>query len=164
MGFKSDRAFKRHYLKECGQLDLITPQPKKKKKVVVKAKVKRKPKPKYKNNSKGEVKIAAILNSLSVKFVPEKIYKDCKNPKTGFALRFDFYIPSLQLLIEYDGIHHVKKLRGQTDEQFESQKERDAYKNEYCRINGIKLLRIPSSKYRKLDTIIRGLFTPPSQT
>lgn len=163
MAFKSDRALRKQYLKECGQW-VERPVVKKKKKVAVKTKtVKRKPKliTKTKSkvvNSKGEERIAVLLANLGVGFEREKIFKSCINPLTGMNLRFDFYIPSHKMLIEYDGIHHTKQLKFVSLETFEAQKARDAIKNEWCVTNGYNIVRIPSSQYRKLQSIITKLF------
>lgn len=165
MAFKSDRALKKQYLKECGQWVERPPVKKKKKptvKVVTKKKfvkskttVKRKPKI---VNSKGEERIAVLLKDLGISFEREKIFKSCINPLTGMSLRFDFYIPSHKMLIEYDGIHHTKQLKFVSLETFEAQKARDVVKNEWCLLNGYNLIRIPSSQYRRLKLIIEKLF------
>lgn len=159
MAFKSDRAFKAKYLKECGQ-EII--KPKKKVKIAVKNKpFKRKTtktvKPKL-VNSKGEERIAKLLIGLGIAFEREKIFKSLINPLTGCNLRFDFYIPSRKMLIEYDGIHHTKQLKFVSLETFEAQKARDIVKNDWCVSNEYKLVRIPSSQYKRLAVIIGDLF------
>jgi len=51
----------------------------------------------------GENTIRLILEELNIKFIRE--YKI-----SGFQYRYDFYIPSKNLLIEYDGIQHFKPI------------------------------------------------------
>ena len=58
-------------------------------------------------------------------------------------LKFDFYLPKYNTIIEYDGIQHFEPvvfLGG--DEEFEKNKQRNLLKNEYCVKNNIKLIRI----------------------
>lgn len=97
--------------------------------------------------SHGENKIKQILNDKKVKFKFNNIFADCINIKTGCELLFDFYLPELNLIIEYDGIQHdkpVKKFGGEAS--FEGIKFRDNIKNEYCIKNNIHIIRI---KYRR---------------
>ena len=69
--------------------------------------------------------------------------------------RFDFYIPSLNRIIEFDGRQHFKScswFRDETD--FEVSKIRDQQKNNYCFLNGIDLVRIP---YTERDNLTLDL-------
>jgi Zn finger protein HypA/HybF involved in hydrogenase expression/very-short-patch-repair endonuclease len=87
--------------------------------------------------SKGELKLMSLLSKYSVDFLTQHKFED-------FNLVFDFYIPSKNIAIEYDGIQHFKPIKhfgGQ--KSFESQKVRDKQKDEYCRRKSICLLRIP---------------------
>lgn len=45
---------------------------------------------------------------MNVSFEKEKTFIDCVNPKTNFLLRFDFYLPDYNIIIEYDGEQHFK--------------------------------------------------------
>ena len=59
-------------------------------------------------------------------------------------LPFDFFIPSLNCLIEYDGEQHFRPVsRFGGEEGFEKLRQRDELKNQYSKKNGIKLIRIP---------------------
>ena len=74
----------------------------------------------------------------------EKTFEDCTNKKEGKScrrLRFDFYLPEQNTLIEYDGEQHFVE-RGKFGEKFESLKRNEAIKDEYCKDNNIKLIRI----------------------
>ena len=74
----------------------------------------------------------------------EKTFTDCVNSKQGrycTKLRFDFYLPNQNTLIEYDGEQHFVK-RGKYGEKFETLQENDIIKNKYCKDKGIKLIRI----------------------
>jgi len=54
--------------------------------------------------SKIEEKFARIFTSAGIKFVREKSFKDLKN---GF-LRYDFYLPNMNILVEVDSMLHFK--------------------------------------------------------
>lgn len=83
----------------------------------------------------------------------EKAFDDCRNTKTNYCLRFDIFIPSLNLAIECDGKAHsdknnyynvLTKKAGYTPTYIT-----DAIKNAYCLENDITLIRIPYK--RKID-------------
>jgi len=90
--------------------------------------------------SLGERTISKYLNDNNFIYERQKKFKDCKYIS---YLLFDFYIQSLNLLIEYDGIQHIKPITqfGGEDE-FEKTKIKDNIKNKYCFNNNINLLRI----------------------
>jgi len=105
-------------------------------------------------SSKGERLVRHTLKDIGVAFEEEKCYEDLKN--NGKYLPYDFYIPTSNLLIEYDGMQHFKPtgyFGG--EEKLESQKRRDKLKNEYATKNNIRLLRIPYyySEEDVIDTI-----------
>ena len=74
----------------------------------------------------------------------EKTFENCTNQKEGKfcrKLRFDFYLPKQNALIEYDGEQHFVK-RGKFGEKFDTLKQNETIKNEFCKDNNIKLIRI----------------------
>jgi hypothetical protein len=91
------------------------------------------------SKSKGERQIIDILDSLGLEYEKEYTVKI-----SGKNLRFDFYIPSKCLLIEYDGIQHYKPvdLFGGL-EYYEKLKVNDKLKDSWSYENNISLLRIP---------------------
>ena len=107
--------------------------------------------------SKGEREILKYLESKNIEFKHQKIFKDLSYTK---YLIFDFYIPSLNLCIEYDGEQHFKpvKFGNQTQEQmnkeFENTKIRDKMKDDYCKKNNINLLRIPYTEFKNINNIL----------
>lgn len=103
--------------------------------------------------SKGEDKIKILLNKLNINYIYQKTFKDCYNPKTNYLLRFDFYLPDYNILIEYDGEQHfdVRKHGWFTEKAYQEIKERDQLKNKYCREKNIPLLRIPYTDYNILN-------------
>lgn len=96
--------------------------------------------------SKGETHVAGILDSLDIVYEAQKTFEDMVY--VG-KLRLDFYIPSKNMGIEYDGEQHYRPVAfgGVSKEKaqmcFEVVKERDAAKTTYCNQNNIHLLRIP---------------------
>ena len=91
-------------------------------------------------SSKGELKIINILEKFKISYFRQKKFEDCKSIN---KLSFDFYLPKLNLLIEFDGIQHFKpvKLFG-GEKEFEKTKIKDKIKTDYCINNNIELIRI----------------------
>jgi hypothetical protein len=90
--------------------------------------------------SHGESFIATILDNHKITYEREKKFSDCRVDR---PLSFDFYIPSLNTCIEYDGGQHFfpcKYFGG--DHSFKKIQMRDEVKNNYCRIKNIKLIRL----------------------
>lgn len=108
-------------------------------------------------SSKGEEEIAKFLTLWGYDFVREKRFKECK--REGL-LPFDFYIESLNLCIEFDGIQHYEavKFYSKTAEEaqkaFEIRQLNDNIKNQFCKDNEIKLLRIPYYEYDNIEQIL----------
>ena len=99
--------------------------------------------------SKGERKIRQWIEKNNIDYIYQYKYEDCKDGKT---LPFDFYLPKYNILIEYDGEQHFKSIEyfgGET--AFRLIQKHDAIKNEYCKNNGISLLRIPYYKYNNIE-------------
>jgi hypothetical protein len=74
-------------------------------------------------------------------------------------LRFDFYLPQYNLVIEYDGEQHYSPINfcGNAEKaklNYERTKKYDQLKNDYCKINNINLLRIPYWEKENIETII----------
>lgn len=77
------------------------------------------------------------LNAKGIVFYQEVTFPKCKNPKTGKLLRYDFYIPDKNLLIEYDG------------KQYHEDEEtlyRDFVKTRFAKNNNITLIRLCGRK------------------
>ena len=90
--------------------------------------------------SKGEIVISSYLDEHHIEYESEKIFNDCTDIR---VLRFDFYIPSFNTVIEYDGKQHfepVEYFGGKSE--FLKLQNRDKIKEKYCKANGIKLIRI----------------------
>lgn len=85
----------------------------------------------------GEDKIVEILTENNIYFEREKIFKELGR------LRFDFFLPEYNTLIEYDGIQHFKPIDFFGGEsQLEYVQSNDSKKNQFCTDNNIRLVRI----------------------
>jgi len=95
----------------------------------------------------------------------EKTFNDCTNTIKGQycrLLEFDFYIPELNTIIEYDGDQHFRESSKYKGKKFEATQRNDKIKNKYCLENGIKLIRIhfrfPANKIE--ESILASLKNP----
>lgn len=105
--------------------------------------------------SKGEKKIRNVLEEYNFVFNTQYTFKDCVNPDTTRQLRYDFYIPKLNLVIEYDGVLHFKAIEHFGGaEALERRQFLDNIKNQYCINNNINILRIPYWKYDNIQNMI----------
>ena len=108
------------------------------------------------SGSTGEEKIAEILRENNIEFERQKSFNSCRYKDTFAKAKFDFYIPSYNCLIEYDGIQHFypRNFGGCSKEQalknFEKVKDHDLYKNKWCKENNIILIRI---SYKNKDNL-----------
>lgn len=73
------------------------------------------------------------------------------NPTTGRCLELDLYSEPLACAVEVDGRQHAEWPNAfhATREMFEQQKLRDALKDTLCKLQGVKLIRIPHTVKRK---------------
>lgn len=107
------------------------------------------------NFSKGEESIKNILDNIGLNYIRQHRFEDCLSV-SGVKLPFDFYLPDLNLLIEYDGRQHFEPVELFGGENaFNILKKNDRIRNEWCSINNKKLLRI--SYKESLDKLINGL-------
>lgn len=88
----------------------------------------------------GEKLISKYLDDNGIEYKREYIFNDCKNIK---ELRYDFYLPSYNLCIEYNGLQHYEPIEHFGGiKKFKTQLINDVIKSEYCTDNNIKLLII----------------------
>lgn len=113
--------------------------------------------------SRGEIKIKNYLEKYKINFEHPKKFNGLYGVG-GRHLSYDFYLPDINLLIEYQGQFHDNTAPQQTSEQFTIQKEHDKRKSEYAKFNNICLLEIWHWDYKNiekiLDEIINNLETP----
>jgi len=110
--------------------------------------------------SHGERKIEQFLIKNKLQYKHQHTFSDCVVPGTKTRLRFDFYIPELNLGIEYDGEQHFHPRnfgnisKEQSIKNLDRVKYLDSLKNKYSKKNNIFLIRI---SYKKLKTIDKTL-------
>lgn len=105
--------------------------------------------------SKGEKTIKIFLEKNSINFITQKQFEDCKNIN---PLKFDFYLPEYNLLIEYDGELHYTPFK-ENERGYKKLKQiqlHDQIKNEYCKNNNIPLLRIPYWDFKNIEKILQN--------
>ncbi len=118
-------------------------------------------------SSKGEQRIYQTLKQMGVEdFVCEKTFKGCTNPSTGNQLRYDFWLPSHNLLIEYDGHAHFHPVNfsGQLSESVVTDRlkltqQLDQIKTTFAETHGIRILRIPYTEFENISQLIRATLT-----
>ena len=103
----------------------------------------------YLGGSYGEKAVADVLDSLSIEYTREHSFEYLGRK------RFDFYIPSLNIAIEYDGEQHYKSIDAWGGEEYlESVRQSDALKNDFCDYMGIDLLRVPYWEFDNIHEIV----------
>lgn len=108
-------------------------------------------------SSKGEIRVKRFLDNNKIIYNTQKAFEDCVYKE---KLRFDFYLPDYNILIEYDGEQHYKPVdfasRGMAwaNKIFEYNQIKDKIKNDYCKDNNIKLIRIPYWEFDNIETIL----------
>lgn len=92
------------------------------------------------NESKGERNIRLWLEENNIKYISQYRFNDCRDI---LPLPFDFYLPELNICIEYDGIQHykIKEYFG-GQEGLKDRQNKDNIKTQYCFDNNIKLIRV----------------------
>lgn len=98
--------------------------------------------------SLGETKISLILNKLNIRYQREYALDNSR-------YRYDFYLPDLNILIEYDGMHHFKAVPTWGGaSRLSKDNFRDIAKNELAISKNKLLIRIPYTKYNDLENYI----------
>ena len=117
--------------------------------------------PKCSTRSNGEHRIIEWLEDQNINYNREKTFKGCINPDTGKHLRYDFYIPKSNILIEFDGIQHFEPTSFGSNISshvkninFINVMVNDDIKDDYALNNNIKLVRIPYWDYDNIFTIL----------
>jgi len=90
------------------------------------------------STSRGEVCAADIFNELGIKYQVQKKFDD-------FDMKFDFYLPDYNIIIECDGAQHFRSINNEWDSktQLQETRNRDEAKIKYCKDHNLTLLQIP---------------------
>lgn len=103
--------------------------------------------------SKGEQRIRKYLRKNKIKYVSQKKFKACRFKR---VLPFDFYLPQLKILIEYQGKQHyepVKHFGGK--KAFNLQKRKDKIKRAYAKKRKILLITISYKSFKTIEKILK---------
>lgn len=108
------------------------------------------------SNSKGEDKINKYLINNNIKFTPQKEFKGLVG-LSGGNLRYDFYLPDHNLLIEFQGEQHREFIRGfhNTYSEFEKQLEHDRRKFNYAMAKNIDIIYLYYSQLNEIEEILQ---------
>jgi protein-arginine kinase activator protein McsA len=112
--------------------------------------------------SYGELAIKKWFTENSISFVQQYKLNELKVDKK--PLQFDFYLPEINTLIEYDGEQHYRPVRfnGISMERalanFKKSQYRDNLKNKFCEENKIPLIRIGYNQNTELPNILSKLY------
>lgn len=91
--------------------------------------------------------MANVLNQLNIDFITQpgkKTFDWCKN------YRYDFYIPSLNIIIETHGLQHYKNTKGSW-KSLDEEKNNDNHKKELALSNGIEKYIIIDCRHSELE-------------
>ncbi len=109
------------------------------------------------NESKGEKAIAEWLTSSNISYEQQYVFPDMKMEKQLFC---DFFIPSLNVVIEYNGVQHYQPITHfGGDKKFRLTQVRDEAKKRYCKDNNIRLeiIRFDENIEERLKSIIQKI-------
>jgi hypothetical protein len=112
------------------------------------------------NISSGEHKLRRILDEMQVEWSSGSY--ELRNPKTNHLLLWDIIIDCFnnRLFIEYDGRQHFKPVcfggmsQEKAEDEYKNTQYRDNLKNEYCKENDYKMLRIPYNQYENIEALV----------
>ena len=100
--------------------------------------------------SKVEDRFAQIFISANIPYVREKTFPELKKG----ILRYDFYLPTFNILVEIDSMLHFKPIpkfhKSKTD--FTHAQQNDRLKNSFALSHNIKLYRIPEWEFQNVKT------------
>lgn len=106
------------------------------------------------NISRGENRIASFFKSQNIDSIANKRFDDLRGVG-GKKLSYDFYVPSCNALIEYQGKQHEASFEYFGGEnRFEYQQEHDKRKREYAINNGYKFIEIWYYDYDNIEKIL----------
>lgn len=105
--------------------------------------------------SHGEREIEKFLKDNNINYETQKEFNGLNG--NYLPLRYDFYLPNNNILIEYQGEYHDGNVRNQTKEELLLRKDYDNRKRKYAENNGIKLVEIWYFDFNNIQTILSEL-------
>ncbi|MBG0738852.1 hypothetical protein IV500_05380 [Paeniglutamicibacter antarcticus] len=108
--------------------------------------------------------MAAVLTAASLDFVQQFMHETCRGKSR--RLPFDFAIPSLRILIEFDGVHHREPVRWaysiteeRAQEILKHRQFLDCVKTQWAANNGWTLVRLTDKASVEDDLRAHGIIT-----
>ena len=102
--------------------------------------------------SSGELRVLNYLKDNNIKHTMQHSFDGCKNKR---LLLFDFYLPDFNTCIEYDGLQHFEAVNFfGGSEGLKKTKMLDGIKDEFCKNNNIRLIRIPYIEMANISNIL----------
>ncbi len=109
-------------------------------------------------SSYGERMIELYLKEMNIIYIKEYSIKNLIG-ENNRRLRFDFYLPTYKIAIEYDGEQHflpIVKFGGLKG--FNTMKNHEKIKEIYCMENKIKLFKIPFTQKKNIRQVLIDFF------
>ncbi len=103
-------------------------------------------------DTKIEIKCKTFLLKRNILFESGKKFDSCRGKK--YPLPFDFYLPGVKTLIEYDGEQHFRDLGWTTKTRLGDIKRNDLIKTIWAKSNGFKLIRIKYTDFNNIPKIL----------
>lgn len=112
--------------------------------------------------SHGEDAVNNYLLEHNINFVREMAWVECRSDKDKL-LRFDFYLPDLNIVIEYQGQHHYKPINKYRRAASVHRRIviNDQVKRDFCNKFNIKLIEICYLEFKNISTILDELILQP---
>jgi len=107
------------------------------------------------DESEGEFLVRRFLIENKINFFQHYTeFNDCKYKNN---LEFDFYLPELNITIEFQGEQHYIDNGWKSGEEFKNQQIRDQIKRDYCKVNNIKEIEIPYWEKDNIESLLTKL-------
>ena len=107
------------------------------------------------NNSRGEETVSKWLDNNGY-VINKDYFREYKFKELG-QKRYDFYIPSKNFLIEYNGKqHYMVCLYNDSEQKLKEQRHSDWIKRKFAKDKGIELLTILYTEFDNIETILEN--------
>lgn len=119
------------------------------------------------SESKGERKIRRFLERNNILFLREHTFNGLVANDGINPLRYDFFLPEKNLIIEYDGPHHFSPTRyiNMTEEDAKLRHtltaHYDTIKDKFASDSGIQMLRISYTEFKNVNAILHAVIKLP---
>lgn len=98
------------------------------------------------------------LDSMNIEYTKEYTVDGLVSPSSGRPLRFDFFIPSHNMIIEFHGEQHFKQSSlMHPGDRFERMQQHDSIKESYAKKHNIRFEVITYKQIKDLDKIVTDL-------